>query len=111
MNRVTSEPQPSAARPIRLLLVDDEPAVLQSLRRSLAAESYQVHTAESGAQALECLERICIDVVLSDIQMPGMRGTELLARVATRWPDTSRIALTGTADMADAITAIKKVYN
>ena len=96
----------SDSQPLALLLVDDEPAVLQALRRLLLGESDHVYTAETGAQALACLEQTRIDVVISDIRMPGMRGTELLARIAACWPDTSRIALTGGADMADAVEAI-----
>lgn len=91
---------------IGLLLVDDEPEVLQSLRRSLRTEPYQLYTASNGTQALAHLEQARVDIVVSDIRMPGMSGTELLAQIAARWPEISRIALTGGSAFADAVEAI-----
>lgn len=102
-DRETAMPE---QKPISLLLVDDEPAVLNTLERLLRGDPYQIHRAETGAQAISLLEQTRIDVVVSDIRMPGMSGTELFARIAASWPDTSRIALTGVADIADAVAAI-----
>ncbi|MCG8426241.1 MAG: response regulator [Chromatiales bacterium] len=93
---------------IRLLLVDDEPAVLRSLRRLFRSDEYSVQIADSGAAALELLEQTQVDVVVSDMRMPNMTGAELLTQIANRWPETARIVLTGYADLGDAIEAINK---
>jgi DNA-binding NtrC family response regulator len=78
-----------------VLFVDDDPAILVTLPRMLRREPYQIVVAASAAQALEILQRRTIDVVVSDQQMPGMRGTELLTRVRQLHPRTARIILTG----------------
>jgi len=90
----------------RILLVDDEPNVLEGLRLKLARR-YLVERAESGQEGLEILARGDeFAVVCSDMRMPGMSGAEFLAEVREKYPDTSRILLTGFADMEAALTAI-----
>ncbi len=89
-----------------VLLVDDEPALLAGMAHALRRDPYEVVTAASGPEALAMLERVSIDVVLSDEQMPGMCGTELLARVAERQPDVVRMVLTGNATVSAAKRAI-----
>lgn len=91
-----------------LLLVDDEPNILSSLRRVLRSGSYQIHTAGSGEQGLEILSSERIDLVISDMRMPGMDGAQFLEQVAKRWPDTVRLLLTGYADLESTISAINK---
>ena len=86
-------------QPARILLVDDEPPILASLRRLLAFEPYEVLTTEVGAQALEVLAAGNIAVVLSDQHMPGMEGVELLRRARDLAPDTSRILFSGHIDI------------
>lgn len=81
-----------------LLIVDDEPRILASLKRSLRREGWEILTAESPPAALDILAERAIDVVLSDHQMPGMTGSELLREVATRWPATIRLMITGWAE-------------
>ena len=92
----------------KVLLVDDEPNVLMALRRALRKEPYQILTACSGNEALDLLETTEIDVVVSDQEMPGMTGTELLSRVDMLYPDTMRFMLTGKATLDTAIQAINK---
>ncbi len=90
----------------RVLCVDDEPAVLDSLRRQLYAE-FAVVGAESGPEALALLrEDASFAVLVSDMRMPGMDGATVLAQALTARPDTVRILLTGQADMEDAIAAV-----
>ncbi|WP_249115560.1 HD domain-containing phosphohydrolase [Azoarcus sp. L1K30] len=98
--------------PITLLLVDDEANILSSLRRLFRPEGYRVLTAESGDEALELMAAEKVDVILSDMRMPGMTGAQLLAAAFERWPDTMRILLTGYADMSSTIDAINlgKIY-
>nr|WP_118182414.1 HD domain-containing phosphohydrolase [Paraburkholderia phosphatilytica] len=91
-----------------ILIVDDEPGVLSALRRLLRRTRYEVHTAESGAAALELLEAHSIDLVISDMRMPHMSGAEFLARVQQRWPDTVRLLLTGYADIGSVVSAINE---
>jgi len=92
----------------KVLLVDDEVNVLDGLRRALCEEPYEIVTAMSGEEALSILEETSIDVVVSDHDMPGMTGVELLSRVHTFYPDTVRFMLTGKATLDVAIEAINK---
>lgn len=94
--------------PGRLLLVDDEPNILTSLRRLLRGEGYDIRTAEGGQIGLDLLEQAPADVIISDMRMPGMTGAEFLKQVRQRWPDTVRILLTGFADMSSAVSAINE---
>ncbi|MBC3259019.1 response regulator [Pseudomonas paralactis] len=89
-----------------VLLVDDEESILNSLRRLLRGQPYEVLLATSGAQALEVLASRPIDLVMSDARMPGMDGATLLAQVHRLYPATGRILLTGYADHDTIIKAI-----
>jgi response regulator RpfG family c-di-GMP phosphodiesterase len=92
--------------PPNVLLVDDEANVLNSLRRLLRPAGYEIHTAENGEAALAHLESQAVDLVVSDMRMPGMSGAELLAQVRKRWPTTMRVLLTGYSDITSAVSAI-----
>lgn len=89
-----------------ILLVDDEPGILSSLRRLLRTQGYIIHTAESGKAGLEILEREPVDLVVSDMRMPEMDGARFLEQVRKRWPASMRILLTGYADVSSTIDAI-----
>ena len=82
----------------RLLFVDDEKRVLTSMR-ALFRRDYDVLLANSGAEALELLGTARVDVIVSDQRMPEMTGVELLSEFKRRSPDTTRILLTGYADL------------
>ena len=84
-----------------ILIVDDESRVLDSLEALLAIE-HRVLRAECAADALRVLAEEPVAVIISDQRMPGMLGTELLARSLTVAPDTARILLTAFTD-ADAL--------
>ena len=90
----------------RILLVDDEPAILRALQRLLRRRGYETLTAESGIAALAILESTPVDLIVSDMRMPNMNGAEFLARARTLYPDTIRILLTGYSDMECTIKAI-----
>jgi response regulator RpfG family c-di-GMP phosphodiesterase len=96
-----------SAAPV-LLLVDDEPNVLNALRRLLRPAGYTILLANSGAEALALLEAQSVDLIISDMRMPSMSGAELLAQVRTRWPSTMRLLLTGYAEISSAIAAINE---
>jgi predicted signal transduction protein with EAL and GGDEF domain len=89
-----------------LLIVDDEPNIVRSIRRVLHKEKYNVFTASGATEALLTLESNLIDVVVSDHRMPEMTGVKFLAEVSKRHPQTVRLMLSGEADinvMMDAI--------
>ncbi|MEO8634554.1 MAG: response regulator [Gemmatimonadales bacterium] len=92
----------------RILFVDDEPCILDGLRRLLHRErgEWELLSAASGSAALEEMARGPVDVVLTDMRMPGMDGAALLEQVAQRYPDTIRLVLSGQTDTAAASRAI-----
>jgi response regulator RpfG family c-di-GMP phosphodiesterase len=92
----------------KVLLVDDEESILNSLRRLLRGQPYELLLATSGAQALEIMEQHSIDLVMTDARMPNMDGATLLARIHQLYPTTTRILLTGYADMPTIIKAINE---
>jgi HD-like signal output (HDOD) protein len=95
----------------RILFVDDEPALLDGLRRMLFPFRREWYTAfaADGACALELLTREPFDVIVADMRMPEMSGTELLTEVTRRYPHMVRMILSGTWDqdlrMQAAVTA------
>ena len=92
----------------RVLLVDDEPYILETLKRSLHKSEFEILTATSGPLALEILNRCPVDAVVSDEHMPGMTGTELLSIIRDSYPNVPRIILTGNADMQVVIKSINQ---
>jgi len=91
-----------------LLLVDDEPNILQSLKRLLRRGGYQILTAESGQEGLKLLEQHQVQVIVSDARMPGMGGIEFLDRARERWPDCIRIMLSGYTELEAVIQAVNR---
>jgi two-component system, probable response regulator PhcQ len=90
----------------RIMLVDDEPNILNALRRALAGEPYAIEAYTDPEQALERFDAAPCDLVLSDYRMPRMNGVALLEAVKARQPDTLRIILSGYADLDAVISAI-----
>ena len=91
-----------------ILIVDDEAGVLSALRRLLHTTPYQVLTADSGATALEVLAAQDVDLIISDMRMPGMSGADLLSRAQALYPDTMRILLTGYSEIEAVARAINE---
>ena len=91
----------------RLLLVDDEPGVLQALKR-LFFRHHNVTLANSGAEALEILKTETFDIIISDMRMPAMSGAELLKACFENYPDMIRVLLTGYSDLDSAIKAVNE---
>jgi two-component system, probable response regulator PhcQ len=91
-----------------ILLVDDEPNVTDALKRALRREPYELLTATSAFAAQQILERQHVDVVVSDEQMPGMSGSELLSSVRKQFPHTIRMILSGQASLEAAVRAINE---
>jgi len=92
----------------RVLVVDDERAVREGLRRALRRRALRVREADSAEQALVELDREPVDVVVSDQWMPGLDGLELLRLVRERHPDVARILLTGRPDLRLALGAVNQ---
>ena len=92
----------------RVLCVDDEPRVLEGLALHLRRD-YQVFTVDSGAKALQALQQIeNIATIVSDMRMPGMDGATLLKQVMHRYPEISRILLTGETGRDTAVSAVNE---
>jgi response regulator RpfG family c-di-GMP phosphodiesterase len=77
-----------------VVCVDDEPAILSALRRSLRTEPYELLTTESPESALKWVGTRDVSLIISDQRMPGMEGTELLEEISKRSPSTAKILLT-----------------
>jgi CheY-like chemotaxis protein len=71
----------------RVLVVDDEPAVRHIVVRLLRMAGYEANEAQSGEEALEILESTGADIVLVDLEMPGMSGQTLFHAARSRWPE------------------------
>ncbi len=86
----------------RILIVDDDDALRESLELVLAAEGYEVQAASSGEAALEVIESGPVDVVLTDMRMPGLEGLDLVPQVIRRLPGVTVVLMSayGTADLA-----------
>ncbi|MDA8169563.1 MAG: ATPase, T2SS/T4P/T4SS family [Nitrospiraceae bacterium] len=91
-----------------VLFVDDEDNVLNALKRIFFEENYNILTAGSGEEALRIMEKNTVHLVVSDHRMPGMQGSELLAEIKGRWPETIRIMLTGYADIQAIMGAVNE---
>jgi two-component system NtrC family sensor kinase len=89
---------PADAGPARVLVVDDEEAVLEVMRRALQRAGYHADGAGDAAAALVRLEREPYDLVVCDVHMPGMSGPELYHVLRTRCPDQARHVLFVTGD-------------
>ena len=91
-----------------ILLVDDEPHILNSLKRLLRQENYSILAATSGREGLELLKAHPVQMVVSDQRMPEMTGIEFLKQVKNGYPDTVRVVLSGYADVMMIVDAINQ---
>lgn len=92
----------------RVLVVDDEVSILDTLQILLRGEGFEVATAKSGREALERFEETSPDVVLTDIRMPGVTGLDLLAQIRERDPETPVILMTAQASLQSAVQAVNQ---
>ncbi|WP_308637180.1 response regulator [Paenibacillus silvisoli] len=94
----------------RVLIVDDEFSVLEGLMYTIpweALDVHEVHGASSAPEALELLNRHHVDIVITDIRMPGMNGLELIRRIRERWSGIQCIILSGHGEFDYAREAIR----
>lgn len=92
----------------RILFVDDEPAILNAVKRLLRRDHYEVETAPDGERGLEVFRRFRPSVVVSDHRMPGMSGVEFLVEARKIDPEPVRVILTGCTDLPSAEAAINE---
>ena len=93
---------------MKVLIVDDERAIRNSLGEILGDEGYEVETAEDGAVALQKVEKEKFDVIFCDIKMPGMDGIEVLGKLTEMGIDAAVVMISGHADIDTAVECIKR---
>jgi DNA-binding NtrC family response regulator len=91
-----------------VLAVDDEAEIIESLRRALRGEAYRFVGTTSPREARDIVDRGEVDLIIADIDMPGINGLELVAHARRTQPQVVRILLTGDASLASAIDAINR---
>ena len=93
---------------MKILIVDDERAIRNSLKEILGDEGYDVDIAEDGPSALAKVDKEKYDVIFCDIKMPGMDGTEVLDKLVADGVDAAIVMISGHGDIATAVECIKK---
>jgi DNA-binding NtrC family response regulator len=92
----------------KVLLVDDEEEFVETLAERMRNRGMEVATSKSGGEALELVDSEPYDVVVLDLQMPGMDGIEVLERIKKRQPDIQVVLLTGHATVEKGVQAMKQ---
>jgi DNA-binding NtrC family response regulator len=92
----------------RILVVDDEPVVRESLLNWFAEDGYPIEMADSGYEALQKMKESNWDILLTDVKMPGMDGLELQQQVKKLAPEVTVIIMTAYASVDSAMQAIKE---
>ncbi len=91
----------------RVLVVDDEEIVCESVKRILEEENYEVEIALSGFEAFDKMATNPFDIVITDLKMPGIDGMEVLRRIRREYPNTIVIMITGFSTVETAVEAMK----
>jgi putative two-component system response regulator len=105
--RLPIEPSGAATMTAKVMVVEDDDFVRLSLEHLLKARGYEVITAAGGREALDRLQRESVDLVLTDLHMPGVDGLEVLRKVKSKFPDVAVILLTGYSSLDSAIQAMR----
>jgi two-component system OmpR family response regulator len=93
---------------VNTLIVDDDKAVRETLSSILESEGYLVKTAENGKKALHICDKSSFDVALIDVELPDIKGTELLHRLKEKQPKMVRIIITGHPSIENAAKAVNE---
>lgn len=93
---------------MKVLIVDDERAIRNSLKEILTDEGYEVDTAEDGAAAIAAVEKDKYDIIFCDIKMPNMDGIEVLDKLMEMGVDAAVVMISGHGDIDTAVECIKK---
>ena len=91
----------------KILLIDDEPQILKTLKRYLEAEDYNIFTAENGSAGLETFRKQSPPLVITDVRMPGMSGIDVLKEVKKNDCNTQVIVITGHGDLEISVEALR----
>lgn len=87
-----------SGKAVSILVVDDDPVVLDLLFRPLRSEGYELFSATDGERALEVLSQNAIDIVISDVKMPKLNGLDLLRQIKEDYPGVGVIIMTAYGD-------------
>ncbi len=90
-----------------ILVIDDEPNILKTVRLNLEVEGYQVLVANSGANGLARLAESDVDIILLDVMMPGETGLEVLPKIRAAKPEVVVVMMSGNATIETAVQATK----
>jgi two-component system response regulator AtoC len=90
-----------------LLFVDDEPALRGLTAERLAERGFEVVEAETGEEAIALLDRFAFDLILTDLRLPGIDGTQVIGAARERYPAIAAVVVTGYGTVKDAVDAIK----
>jgi response regulator RpfG family c-di-GMP phosphodiesterase len=92
----------------RILIVDDEPSIVNLLAETLRQEGYSCSGCQSGKEAMHLMNTQQFDVILSDVHMPGMSGLELLRLIREKHPRLASVIVTGEGDVRVGVQAMKE---
>ena len=93
---------------MKILIIDDERAIRNSLGEILTDEGYEVDVAEDGMQGISMVDKEKYSVIFCDIKMPGIDGTEVLERLNAMGTDAAIVMISGHGDISTAVECIKK---
>ena len=93
---------------MKILIIDDERSIRNSMKEILSDEGYIVETAEDGASGYEAASKGHYDVVFCDIKMPGLDGTEVLEKLVEDGCESAIVMISGHGDIDTAVECIKK---
>ena len=97
-----------AEKRVHLLIVEDEQPLRVALAERLGEHGFEVDQAESGEGALEQLAEFAYDIIITDLRLPGIDGTQVIEVASQRYPDIVGIVMTGYGTVRDAVEAIKR---
>jgi two-component system, NtrC family, response regulator AtoC len=97
-----------SANTVHLLIVEDEEPLRTAVAERLVEQGFQVDQAGSGERALEQLAEFAYDLVITDLRLPGIDGTQVIEAARQRYPDIIGIVVTGYGTVRDAVEAIKR---
>ncbi|HEX8297943.1 MAG TPA: ATP-binding protein, partial [Rubricoccaceae bacterium] len=104
----------ASTRPLRILVVDDEPMVRLVTTKLLQMRGHTVDDVDGGQAALDSLDGVVYDLVVTDLSMPGMSGRELAAEIRARFPELPVVLLTGDTDVraegSDVTEVVRKPF-
>ncbi len=92
---------------VHILVVDDEVNIRNALVTMLEKKGYRVYGAGTGEEALQHLEEVRMDLVITDLRMPGIGGMEFLHRLKDQWPDTEVVVMTAFGSIDTAVAAMR----